>query len=175
MKKIKSLTWSETFQFWHDNEGKSDKWLEVAKRRGFSSWADWRLEAYARPLGCEDASWGLYEIKNPAKAVTDFYGGPFPTWIKKYYEGEKTKTFANLVKIKELREGKGIQELKSNFPQKSIIICLRSAGKIYVIEGMHRSCALALMSEEKNYSVEKMHFAIGELKVDELPAIRHGV
>ena len=165
------MSWEDVFRFWHDNEGSSENWKRAAEERGFSTWAEWRKQAYARPLGCETASWGFYEIAKPAKVVADFFGGPFRTWVEKYYDNEKTKKINELVKVPEIREHQGIQAMKDNFPQKNIIICLRHKGEFYVIEGMHRACALALMHEEKNYSIKKMFFAIGESKIESLPIV----
>ena len=175
IKKIKPLTWEDVFQFWHDNEGSSENWKNAAKERGFSTWAKWRLQSYAQPLGCETASWGYYEIAKPAEVIVDFYGGPFRTWIEKYYDDAKTKKINELAKIPEIREHKGIRAMKENFPKNNIIICLRHKGEFYVIEGMHRACALALMNEEKDYTIKKMFFAIGEPKIKDLPIVGHNM
>jgi len=189
IKKIKSLTWEEVFKFWHDNEGSSENWKNAAKKRGFSTWAKWRLQSYAQPLGLETASWGYYEIVKPAEVIAGFFGGPFRTWVEKYYDNEKTnpptsrllgttarrRRISELVKVPEIREHQGIQAMEENFPKNNIIICLRHKGEIYVIEGMHRACALGLMNEEKNYSIKKMHFAIGESNIKTLPIVGHNM
>ncbi|MCD4761539.1 hypothetical protein K8R32_01115 [bacterium] len=175
IKKIRLLSWEDVFRFWHENEGKSENWNKMAKERGFSTWAQWRLETYARPLGCETAFWGFYEIKKPAEVVASFFGGPFRTWVENYYNNGKAKKISELITIPEIRKKQGIQEMKNNFPKRNIIICLRHKGEIYVIEGMHRSCALALMHEEKNYSIKKMFFAIGESKIEKLPVVGYNI
>ena len=169
------MSWEEVFEFWYDNEGSSENWKNVAKKRGFPSWAEWRKQNYARPLGLKTASWGYYEIDKPAEVIADFFGGPFRTWIENYYDNEKTKRISELIKVPEIREHQGIQAMKDNFPKNNIIICLRHKGEFYVIEGMHRACALALMNEEKDYSIKKMHFAIGESKIETLPIVGHNM
>ncbi len=95
-KLIRSLKWEEVFLFWYQCEGTQQNWINLAKQRGFASWADWRLTSYGIPFECAKADWSLYEIFNPAQIIPKFYGGPFKTWIKRYYSGAKEKTFEEL-------------------------------------------------------------------------------
>jgi hypothetical protein len=169
---IRPCHWEEVFLTWYKNEGENPDWINLAKERGFASWADWRLNDYARRFECEKVEWGFYEINDPSEVVSDWFGGPFRTWIEKYYNGEKTKSFKELVDKPDLFSQPKIDDLTEGYPKDSIISALKlKNGKIYVIEGTHRSCALALMKKQgKNYP-GKMIFAIGESKLDELPIV----
>ena len=157
---------------WYDGEGKNPHWAALAKERGFASWADWRLNGYARRFECEQAEWGFYEVANPAIVVSEWLGGPFRTWIEKYYDGEKTKTFAELASQSAIAELSKMKAIAENYQVDSIITALElSDGRLFVVEGMHRACALALMLKEDLPAPEKLIFAIGKSKLSELPPV----
>lgn len=169
IKLVRRCEWEEVFLSWYKNEGEDPHWNATAKERGFASWADWRLRGYAKRFKCEKAKWGFYEIQNPSETVLDWYGGPFITWIEKFYEGESTASFSRLVKIPEVVAIHKIQSIKENFPKDTIISALRlKDGRIFVVEGMHRTCALALMAKEGKPLEGKLIFAIGESDLPEL-------
>lgn len=171
IKLIRNLNWEEVFGFWCESEAKQENWIELAKKRGFASWADWRLNAYAIPFGCRDADWGLYEVSNIVETVSGFYGGPFKTWVEKYYHGKETMKFDELLKIRELKEDKTVVRISQDFPMDKIITCLAINEDVFVIEGMHRSCALALLHQEGKELSEKLLIAIGKSKLDKLPFV----
>jgi hypothetical protein len=169
---IRPLCWEEVFLFWYESEGKNPNWINLAKERGFASWADWRLKGYAERFQCAQANWGLYEIKNPGEVVSDWYGGPFRTWIERHYNGAKTKTFGELAKQEDVFNHPGIKSMADNYPKDSIITALKLAdGRIMVIEGSHRACALALMSKNEQDYPGKLIFAIGESSLSDLPTV----
>jgi hypothetical protein len=59
-----------------------------------------------------------------------------------------------------------------NYPKNSVITALQlSDGRIFVIEGSHRACALALMLKEGKSFYGKLVFAIGRSKLSELPPV----
>lgn len=169
VKLIRPLKWEEVFLFWYQNEGDKQNWIDLAKQRGFASWAEWRLKGYAERFACDKAEWGLYELNNPTQIVPQFNGGPFRTWIERHYDGAREKTFAELAKQKEITEIRAIQKMIADFPIDKIITCLQLKDKIYTIEGMHRCCALAVMNEKKILGPDKLLFAIGKSKLNELP------
>lgn len=170
IKLIRPLEWEEVFLFWYQNEGTQASWLKHAKERGFESWAEWRL-TYTKLFECAESKWGLYEITNPAKVVSDFYGGPFRAWINRFYEGAKEKSFSELASMQTIQDHKTIKSMVKNFPQDQKIVCLNLGGKIYTIEGTHRCCALAIMHRKKLKSPEKLLIAIGESSLSELPIV----
>ena len=170
IKLIRKCEWEEVFLSWYENEGKSPNWIALAKERGFASWADWRLKGYAKRFKCAKADWGLYEISNVPEVVSNWFGGPFRTWIEKYYDGEKTKTFAELALRTDIESHGAVKSMAENYPKESIITALELAdGRFFVIEGMHRSCALAIMAKEGKPFPDKLIFAIGKSKLKELP------
>lgn len=157
---------------WYKNEGERSSWNQLAKERGFASWADWRLQGYARRFECEKADWGFYEIVNPEKVVSEWLGGPFRTWIEKYYNGDKTKSFTELISCPEIASSTTINKIATDYPVDSIITALELAdGRIFIIEGMHRSCALSLMNKNGQTIPGKLVFAIGKTKLVELPPV----
>ena len=167
---IRQCEWEEVFLEWYKNEGEKQGWIDLARERGFASWADWRLKGYAERFGCREADWGFYEISDPAEVVVNWFGGPFRTWIEKYYEGKKTKTFSELAVQPEIINHGGIKSMTVDYPKNSIITALQLAdGSVFVIDGSHRSCALAMMAKKKNSAPKKLIFAIGKSKLRELP------
>lgn len=169
---IRNCSWEEVFLTWYKNEGENFNWQKLAKERGFASWADWRINGYAKKFECAQAEWGLYEINNPSEVVANWFGGPFRTWIERYYTGAKTKTFSELASLPELHGNSTVKTLAENYPAASIITALElKDGRIFVIEGSHRSCALALMAKDKMPAPEKLIFAIGKSDLSELPVV----
>lgn len=169
---IRKCEWEEVFLTWHENEGKSPNWINLAKERGFASWADWRLNGYAKKFECSQADWGFYEVSDPAEVVSGWFGGPFRTWIEKHYNHEKTKSFAELISQSDISEQAGVKFMTENYPVETVITALElNDGSIYVIEGMHRACALALMSRDSKVAPERLVFAIGKSKLSELPPV----
>lgn len=171
LKLIRKISWEEAFLFWHESEGQNKSWINLAKKRGFETWADWRVREYAKPFACDQANWGLYEIKNPADIIQDFYGGPFRAWIKYYYDGKKEKKFSAIIRHKDIVKNKNIKALLKNFPKDTILIALEVEKKIYIIEGMHRLSALALLGQEKKAGPQKIYLALGKSKLKQLPIV----
>ena len=169
---IRPLCWEEVFLFWYEGEGKNPNWINLAKERGFASWADWRLKGYAERFQCANAKWGLYEIAKPGEIVSDWFGGPFRTWIERHYSGAKTKTFGELANQADVYEHAGIKSMTENYPKDSIITALKlTDGRIVVIEGSHRACALAVMAKNGQDYPDKLIFAIGESDLSDLPIV----
>lgn len=160
------------FLTWYKSEGENPHWATLAKERGFASWADWRLNGYAKRFECAEAEWGFFEVTDPAEVVSGWFGGPFRTWIERYYDGEKTKSFASLAAQSAIAELANVRAIADNYPVDSVITALElSDGRFFVIEGMHRACALALTNKENKKAPEKLIFAIGKSKLSELPPV----
>lgn len=168
---IRKLKWEEVFLFWYLNEGERENWKNLAKERGFASWADWRLTACAKKLKCQDVDWGLYEVIAPGKVISKFYGGQFRVWTENYYSGEETKSFKDLSSLEEIINNPTINAMMDNFPVDKTIICLELAdGRIFTIEGMHRCCALALMERQGKPTPKSLRVIIGKTELKEFPA-----
>ena len=155
---------------WFKNEGAKPNWMSLAQERGYASWADWRIKECATPFDCRNAKWGYYEITDPAHVIENWQGGPFRTWIERHYDGKKSRTFSEIVTRPEISGHLGIRARMADYPVDIPIIAMEMIdGKIIVIEGMHRACALALMAKENGKAPEKLIFAIGRSDLDELP------
>lgn len=169
---IRHCSWEEVFLEWYKNEGNRENWNALAKERGYASWADWRVNGYARRFECANADWGFYEISDPASVVSNWYGGPFRSWIERHYGGEKTRTFAELAAKEGIVAHDGIRSIMAQYPKETVISALELAdGRIFVVEGMHRSCALVLMEREGLTVPDKLIFAIGKSALRELPPV----
>ena len=168
-KLIRSLDWEEVFLFWYDNEGQRNNWIDLAKRRGFPSWAAWRLEGYAQPFQCREAKWYLYQVKRPLEIVPTFYGGPFKTWAKLHYQGRNTCTFAQLASLPAIENNSTVNQMAKEFPIDKTLAALLVNDKIMIIEGMHRTCALALKAKRGEPFDQIITMAIGESVLSELP------
>lgn len=170
MNLLRPVTWEEVFLEWYKNEGENPDWIALAKQRGFASWADWRVNGYARRFECEKAEWGLYEINNPSEIISGWFGGPFRSWIERHYDNEKTKSFTELAQRPEIIALPTIQRRVKEYPAQSIITALQLPdNRIFVIEGMHRACALARMAAEGRPYPSTLTFAIGKSTLMELP------
>lgn len=167
---IKPLSWEETFGFWRDNEASSPNWIKVYKSRGFKSWDDWR-KTYVKQLGCEKLQWHLYKLIDPAKHTPSFYGGPYRTWVERFYGGKRIRKFSEIIELTEIQDHKGINSIANNFPEETVIIGLEVKGEIVTIEGMHRCCAIALMSKNKKEIKSNIVIALAEYPKNNLPVI----
>ncbi len=169
---LRPCKWEEVFLEWYKNEGENSDWTALAKDRGFASWAEWRLKGYAERFGCREAEWGLYEIMNPSPVVSEWYGGPFRTWIERYYGGAHAMQFSEIAKHLGLQQASKIRSIVEDYPALSVISALQLPdGTVHVIEGMHRSVALSIMLYDEKPFHGTLLFAIGKTALTELPEV----
>lgn len=167
---IKNLSWPEVFEIWRGNEEGRPNWEEHFKSRGFDSWEEWRMK-YAEPLQCPKAKWGLYRLKNPVRDMPLFHGGPFRTWIDKYYKDSDSLTFAELIELSELQNNPTINDMVKNFPNSTTISGMVVEGEIFIIEGMHRCCALTLINQKGLAYSGDVFIALAESPGGKLPPV----
>jgi len=158
---IKKLTFEEVFEYWRRNEAHQEGWNRLAKERGYASWEEWRM-SYAKRFRCQEPEWSLYEIADPTKTVSQFWGGPFSGWVKNYYGGQISKSFAELAQSDYLRENPKVKDMLENFPKDTIMTGIRVAKKIYIIEGMHRAVALSIMNYKRMKFSGKVFIALAD-------------
>ena len=174
LKYLRPLEWKEVFGFWRKNEASQPNWIKCYQERGFESWDAWR-EKYIKPFNCDKIEWHFYEVLNPQKSIPSFYGGPFDTWKKLYYEVVNKHAcslqFSELAKLSEIQKNEHVNSLVSNFPARTIIIGLEVKNKIVIIEGMHRSCAIALFAKEKKKLKSVVLIALAKYPGDKLPVV----
>jgi hypothetical protein len=153
---IKPLSWEEVFSLWRAGEAHLPRWIEHYKADGFTSWDEWR-EHTLKNLAVQNLQWNLFSIDDPVSVVPHFLGGPFRSWMKKYYEGAHMRPFEGIIKYPELQNSEMVQEMIANFPKKTYLVGLRTPQGIVILEGMHRSSALALAAL-KNIKIDSRIF-----------------
>jgi len=170
LKYLRPLEWREVFDFWRKNEASQPNWIEAYRERGFDSWDAWRQE-YIKPFKCDQAEWHFYELIDPEKNIPSFYGGPFKTWKKLYYKEKETLKFSEIAELSKIQENEHMNSLINNFPEKTIIIGLEVGKKIVIIEGMHRSCAIALLAKRKRKLKSVVLIALAKYSRENLPVV----
>lgn len=165
---IKPLLWKDVFDTWRELEAWQESWKRHWTERGFDSWDEWR-EAYAAPLHPETLSWELYKIIDPIKDLPFFYGTPTKSWIEKAYNGETTKQLKGISHLPIVVENDKILDIKKIFPKETMLTGFVHNGKIILIEGMHRSCAIATW-DTKTPFIGKVNLALAQWN-DPIPVI----
>lgn len=169
---LHDLFWEEVFGIWQDNEAWDPNWVRLALSRGYRSWAHWRLKGYAYPFECPKAKWALYQINNPLELVPNFYAGPYRTWIKMWYRGKTRRPFSYLARLPGIQVNPKIKSMVENYPSEAILLGLRlKSGKIVIIDGTQRGCALAIMALRKIVFKDPVLLALGESDRDDLPVV----
>lgn len=166
---IKPIGWPEIFETWRKGEAHQESWKKHWEERGFSSWEEWR-EAYAQPLTSEGLDWHLYKINKPLEEFPNIYGVPSDAWIKKAYNGEKTKILKDIINLPIVTENDKVTAIKKYFPKNTMFTGIIVDEKIVLIEGQHR--ALALTSWDKSVPLNsEIMIALTEWKEKEIPRI----
>lgn len=169
---IKNLTWDEVFSLWRDNEAHVPRWIEHYKAAGYANWDEWRKHSM-HDLDLQKLDWKLYDIEDPAHTVSEFYGGPFRTWIKHQYDGQRTMQFSELAKKPAVQESLTTNQIIENFPKHSTLMGLRTPQGIFIIEGMHRCCALAVAAYKNIELSPNIQIALADYMDQEIPLSGH--
>jgi len=143
---VHDIEWSDIFSVWRAYEAYQACWREHWIERGFDSWDEWRNN-YILPLSPESKEWKIYKIKD-LKMIGEFYGVPSRGWIKKCYNGEITKKLGDILDHPMIKDNKKIDAIMKNSPYQTMLTGIVNDGKIVLVEGMHRVCALALMAKD---------------------------
>lgn len=159
------ITLEDVFQFWQANEAWNPKWQSVAKEKGFVDWEAWRRKFLERLAETTEPDWTLKELENPLEHVGDWYGGPFTGWIKRVYGGKPTMSFTEIIEQPFMKGHDYIPGLVEHFPKLTILTIVEdNAGRILVVEGMHRACALTVMAKEGKFLEARVFVAQGIMK-----------
>ena len=144
---VDDCTWEQVFAWWRSNEEHLEHWREFYTQQGYSSWEEWRRPKIEK-FNCENLDWQIFEIKG-VNTILDFHGGPFSGWVKAVYEGRSMPTFREMMDHPWISSQPTVREISENFPEDTILTGLSCSPRgIYVIEGMHRSAAVALAIKE---------------------------
>ena len=139
---IGPISWQEIFDSWRTDESTQESWKKHWEESGFGSWDEWRMH-HMRPYRPETLSWSLYHINNPRGTVPGFFGAPSRNWIENAYDGATTKRLRDIIHLPIISENAKIDAVRDRFPEKTMLIGVRVGDDIILIEGMHRSCAIA--------------------------------
>jgi hypothetical protein len=168
LKFIRPIAWPEIFESWRKDEEHQKSWKELWEERGFSSWEEWRKSG-SSILTPEKSDWYLYEIKKPLIDVPIFWGIPSIGWITGTYNGKKTKQIKDIFSLASNQPK--IKGIRDNFPDKTTLIGIIFRRKIIILEGMHRSCAIASRDKDKRF-VGKVYIALMQCQRKEMPIFR---
>lgn len=143
---IEPLMWSDVLRSW-----KHDEDTEIFRREyvdhGYASWEEWRQEII-QPLHLDQLNWERYRIPAPTSVVPLLRGGPFGMWRSAYYGGQDSPTFADIVANPDndvATRDKFRDILDSSQPIR--LIGLLQGGDVHIVEGMHRSIAIAYAAQ----------------------------
>lgn len=145
---IEPLTWDEVFALWRAGEAALPRWIDHYKSGGFASWDEWRRNTL-RDVQYATLSWKLFKLENPTDTVLHFFGGPFRAWIKNNYQGSRARSFEELANDPKIQNNEIVKEMVADFPAVTNLVGLQVEEKVFIIEGMHRCCALAVMAMQK--------------------------
>ncbi len=165
---IETLTWDEVLTVWETSEASLPRWVEHIKKRGFSTWKEWRMNSISI-LEPQNLQWSMYEIDEPSTTIPTLKGGPFRTWIKQYYGDVKRPTFAEIAQHPNATSSKMVQEIIDAFPKETYLIGLKSEGDIVIIDGMHRCTALAVAAQQGRTIDTKVMLMMADFPHGDIP------
>lgn len=142
LQRLRPITWKEIFDTWRDGEAWQESWRRHWEERGFSSWEEWRMH-HLRPYHPETLEWSLYRVADPLATVPGFFGVPTKNWIQGAYGGEMTKRLRDIIHLPIVSGNGKIDAVREHFPKNVMLVAISEKERIILIEGMHRSCAMA--------------------------------
>ncbi len=98
---------------------------------------------HLRPYHPETLEWFLYRITDPLATVPGLFGVPAKNWIEGAYDGEITKRLRDIIHLPIVSENGKIDAVREHFPKKVMLVAFLHEKRIILVEGMHRSCAMA--------------------------------
>lgn len=169
---IGPIEWEEIFSVWKQGEVGQESWQRHWKERGFASWEDWRRN-YVAPLFPEKLQWYLFQVSEFSEDFLSLNGVPSRSWIEKCYNGEKIKRLEDIIVHSIVKNNEKIEDIINNFPKETMLTGIVKDGKIILIEGMHRACALAVMLKNKEKINSNLKIALAEFS-GEIPVLGKG-
>ncbi|MFH1712428.1 MAG: hypothetical protein ABH846_04305 [Patescibacteria group bacterium] len=167
LKFIRDISWEQVFSDWHDREVDNFGWEEHWKGRGYDSWEEWRRHI-TDPLQPQDREWMLYEILDPEQFIVQCYAGAFKGWRQYIKDGVRKITFGEL----DASSNPKAKSVFKSFPQETTIIGIRLGDEVVIIEGMHRSTALAQGARAHKKISGKVFIALTDFDQNEQKAFK---
>lgn len=122
-------------------------WVDVWQSKGFDSWEAWRRSHFKLVLE-RDLVWTFERIDLPLLEVPQWRGSVTPTWHTWAYGAfaEQPPRLKDLITNPFIANHRKIAEMVNRFNLATTVMALLRTpnGDTHVIEGMHRSCAIAL-------------------------------
>ncbi len=163
-------SWDDIVKAWQKDEEKPNS-KSVFMQSVQQDWLDWRNEIIV-PLHLDQLEWTAFTIKEPARTVPRFRGGPFEPWQRLYYGDKQTPTFeeiaANPVTDVQTRD-KFVDILSS--PEPIILVGIIKDNEVYVVEGMHRCVAIALAASRGQVIANSVQISLAVSDLDVFPTI----
>lgn len=139
---LRDLEWKEVYSVWRSDEVEQIDWKKHWKKKGHSSWDEWRGEE-VQLWNLSKLSWKLFDVVDPLVFIPSLRVGPFASWHN--YTQIKRPTFQNIIADERLQKNSKVNALVSHFPRDTRIMALRTSESIVCIEGLHRCSAVAYM------------------------------
>lgn len=171
IQKIGPTTWAAIWRRWLRDEGQLKKWRRHLQQEGFASWSEWRRAVVVAPFGLSRRRWTLYQVMDP-QVVASWSGGPFPRWVAGPYRGARTRTFRWLASSGRSTEERQPRATKA-LPTQMFMFGLVYRGRIVVLDGMHRSVAIAERLRAKQKIKTKIVIALA--KTSKLPKLNRSL
>lgn len=148
LKHVMPMSWDDVFDWWRTNEERLPHWIGYWTAKGYDNWEQWRLEK-VRHFGLPSLEWHYYQVEMPYISVPAFRGGPFKGWQEHYYKGLHFPKFAEMAQLpKGISDSGEIGKYLVEFPATTVLTGIVHSGDVIVMEGMHRSAALALVAKK---------------------------
>lgn len=151
------ITWSEILKDWEADE--VERYRELYESRGFDSWREWR-QSYIDDLRLNEREWTQEQLKHPYDVIPSFVIGGYPGWhvyrpaenhlvmfadvARPVQEGEMS--FAGSER-KDVRTNEGVMRFTRDLSD-AIILVLQSGDLRVVLDGTHRSAAIAVAAHD---------------------------
>ena len=171
---VRQILWEEIFDVWERNEALQEEWKKHWEGWGFTSWKEWRKH-YAAPLDSENLQWEMFEVEDPFADAPEMFGVPSVGWIANVYRDTQTLSIREIVRRQsdgfDSRKNEKILGIRRNFPQETMLTGIVWEGKIVIVEGMHRVCALGMGRFEGGSCKPIVRLALAEWKSKSLPLL----
>ena len=159
------LTLEDVFSFWQANEAWNPKWQRVAYEKGFFDWESWQRKFLDRLAETTEEEWRLELVEKPLEEIPKWYRGPFRGWIENVYDGKSAMLFRDIICQPFINGHDYVLGLVTRFPKLTVLTVVEeSEGRVIVVEGMHRACALTLLFQQGKKHEGLVFVARGKLK-----------
>jgi Raf kinase inhibitor-like YbhB/YbcL family protein len=162
LEKISSISWEEIWQRWRVDE--EEIWRDHYQERGHDNWDSWRGEAVKKHHP-DTWSWTLYKANEFLKDVPNMFVGTFPGW-RSFFSDREHSRFKDIAVYSGFLGGQTHEKTESilnDFPKETRLVGVRYGDEIMIVEGTHRSTAIAVAVSEGRKINAEVTIALTEL------------